>query len=93
MPDHLTGASVAHELLDCNGFAREYGVSDVASFDGRPSGPSCKMMGLFRWLLCFLGFHDFRVVEVTMGFGSSGTVEKVECRRCGLVTARVQRDS
>ncbi len=51
------------------------------------------MMGLFRWLLCFLGFHNFRVVEVTMGFGSSGTVEKVECRRCGCLTVRRQRDS
>ncbi len=51
------------------------------------------MIDLFRWLLCFLGFHDFRVVEVTMGFGSSGNVEKVECRRCGRLTARRQRDS
>ncbi len=30
--------------------------------------PSCKMMDLFRRLLCFLDFHDFRIVEVTMGF-------------------------
>jgi hypothetical protein len=51
------------------------------------------MMDPFRRLLCFLGFHDLRVVEVTMGFGSSGTVEKVECRRCGHRTARLQRDS
>ncbi len=51
------------------------------------------MMDLFRRLLCFLGFHDFRVVEVTMGFGPSGAVEKVEYRRCGHLTARHQRDS
>jgi hypothetical protein len=51
------------------------------------------MMDLFRRLLCFLGFHDFRVVEVTVGFGPSGAVEKVECRRCGHLTARRQRDS
>ena len=50
------------------------------------------MMDLFRQLICFLGFHDFRVVEVTMGFGASGTVEKVECRRCGRFTTRRQRE-
>ncbi len=50
-------------------------------------------MDVFRRLLCFLGFHDFRVVEVTMGFGFSAAVEKVECRRCGHLTARRQRVS
>ncbi|MFB3150895.1 MAG: hypothetical protein ACE10M_10065, partial [Alphaproteobacteria bacterium] len=65
----------------------------VASFDVRPSGLSCKLMNLFRWLICFLGFHDFRVVEVTMGFGASESVEKVECRRCGRLTVRLQRKS
>ncbi len=51
------------------------------------------MMKLFHRLLCFLGFHDFRVVEVIMGFGPSGAVEKVECRRCGRFIARRQRES
>lgn len=39
-------------------------------------------------LLCWLGVHDFRVVDVTFGFGASGNVERMECRRCGLVTTR-----
>ncbi len=56
-------------------------------------GASCEMIDLFSRLLCFLGFDAFRVVEVTMGFGSSGTVEKVECRRGGCLTVRRQRDS
>ena len=37
-------------------------------------------------LLCWLRVHDFRVVDVTFGFGAGGSVERVECRRCGLVT-------
>jgi len=45
-------------------------------------------MDFFRQLLCFLGIHDFRVVEATMSFGLSGAVEKVECRRCGYLTTR-----
>ena len=35
--------------------------------------------------LCWLGFHDYFVVEVTFGFGGAGNVEKIECRRCGDV--------
>ena len=33
--------------------------------------------------LCALGVHDLEVIEVQIGFGPSGTVEKVQCRRCG----------
>jgi len=43
-------------------------------------------------LLCFIGIHDFRVTDVTFGFGSGGSVEKVECRRCGAVTTRRAKD-
>jgi hypothetical protein len=49
------------------------------------------MMNIFPRLLCLLGFHDFRIVEAAMGFGPSGAVEKVECRRCGHFTTRRQR--
>jgi len=43
-------------------------------------------------LLCLIGLHDFRVTDVTFGFGSGGSVEKVECRRCGAVTTRSAKD-
>lgn len=39
-------------------------------------------------LLCMLGFHDFRVLEVRFGFGHGNRIEKVECRRCALVSTR-----
>ncbi len=44
-----------------------------------------------KWLgrlLCRLGLHDFRVIDVTFGFGPSAKVEQVECRRCGLIGRR-----
>jgi hypothetical protein len=50
-------------------------------------------MNIFRRLLCLLGFHDFQVIEVTLGFGPSGAVEKVECRHCRYFTTRLQRRS
>ena len=43
---------------------------------------------LIRRLLCLLGQHDFKVIDVVMGFGAGGSVEKVECQHCGLVVTR-----
>ncbi len=47
-----------------------------------------KLGGVVGRLLCWLGIHDFRVVDVTFGFGGGGSVERIECRRCGLVMTR-----
>jgi hypothetical protein len=47
------------------------------------------MHPLIARLLCLLGSHDYRIIEVTFGFGPSGKVEKVQCQRCGLVTTRL----
>lgn len=43
-------------------------------------------------LLCWLGVHDFRLVECTLGFGAGGRVETVECRRCGHTITRHGKD-
>lgn len=47
-----------------------------------------KLPSLLGRLLCWLGFHDFRVVDKIFGFGAGGGVEKVECRRCGVTITR-----
>ncbi len=52
------------------------------------SGNGAKLREFAGRLLCWRGIHDFRVVDVTFGFGEGGSVERVECRRCGLVTTR-----
>ncbi len=39
-------------------------------------------------LLCWLGIHNFRVIDRTFGFGAGGDIEKVECRRCGVILSR-----
>ena len=44
--------------------------------------------GFIGRLLCNLGFHDFAVVEVTLGFGAAGGVQKSECRRCGAIKSQ-----
>ena len=40
--------------------------------------------------LCWLGIHDFRVVSEKFGFGVGGSIETVECRRCGITVTRTR---
>lgn len=47
-----------------------------------------RLLSLLGRLLCWLGFHDYRVIDKTFGFGAGGGVEKVECRRCGVTITR-----
>jgi len=35
-------------------------------------------------LQCWLGLHDFRIIDKSFEFTSGCGIEKVECRRCGL---------
>ena len=66
-------------------------VSDDPEYQGKVFAmDTIKYEGKF-WLVP--EWTDLRSEGLTMGFGSSGTVEKVECRRCGLFTTRRQRDS
>lgn len=39
-------------------------------------------------LLCRIGSHDLRLIEVVGGFGVGGPVEKFKCARCGKVVTR-----
>ncbi len=39
-------------------------------------------------ILCFIGLHDFQIIDATFGFGAGGEVTRVQCRRCGYVTTR-----
>ncbi len=43
-------------------------------------------------LLCWLSFHDFRIIDRTLGFGAGGGVKKVVCQRCGVVVTRSVQD-
>jgi hypothetical protein len=47
-----------------------------------------KLPSLLGRFLCRLGFHDYRVLEIMFQFGSGGSIEKVECRRCGVTVTR-----
>ncbi len=46
------------------------------------------MPGWLGRMLCIIGIHDFRMVDVVMGFGPSGSIENWRCQRCGAKTTR-----
>ena len=48
------------------------------------------LLELLGRILCWLGFHDYRVVNVTYEFGADA-VEKDQCRRCGATRTRIVR--
>jgi len=40
------------------------------------------------YLLCLLRFHDFKVIDREFDFGSSSSIETVQCRRCEIIVRR-----
>jgi len=47
-----------------------------------------KLPLLLGRLLCRLSFHDYRVLEIMFQFSTGGSIEKVECQRCGATITR-----
>ena len=37
----------------------------------------------FNLLLCWLGIHRYKVIDVSFGFGAGGSVKTVQCKICG----------
>ena len=45
------------------------------------------MKKLIGKILCWFGFHDFRVIDVNYEFATKG-IEHDECKRCGVIRTR-----
>ena len=39
-------------------------------------------------LLCWLSIHRYKVIDVSFGFGASGSVKTVQCKICGIKKVR-----
>ena len=35
-------------------------------------------------LLCWLGIHRYKVIDVSFGFGPSGSIKTLQCKICGI---------
>ncbi len=60
----------------------------VAGEEYNLSPTTPKLPPLLVRLLCRLGYHDFRIISKTFGFGTEGGIETVECLRCGVTVTR-----
>ena len=44
----------------------------------------------FNKLLCWLGIHRYKIIDVSYRFGSGDSVEIIECRVCGIRKIRTK---
>jgi len=35
-------------------------------------------------ILCWLGIHRYNVINISFGFGPSGSIKTVQCKICGV---------
>ena len=35
-------------------------------------------------LLCWIGIHRYKIIDVSFGFGPGGSVKTVQCKICGI---------
>ena len=35
-------------------------------------------------LLCWLGVHRYKVIDISFGFAAGDTVKTIECKNCGI---------
>jgi hypothetical protein len=37
------------------------------------------------YLLCFLGLHRYKIINIDFSFGKAGNIMKVQCKICGYI--------
>ncbi len=78
-------SSFASPLCVASGTSRSSYAIIVEALEGHPRMSLDTKLGR---LLCWLGLHDFKPIDVTMSFGCGGSVETVKCQRCGYIKSR-----
>jgi len=46
----------------------------------------------FAYLVCWLGIHRYKIIDITFGFGKGGSTQKLECKICGVQKIRILKD-
>ena len=37
------------------------------------------------YMMCLLGFHKYKIINIDFSFGQSLKIIKVQCKNCGLI--------
>ena len=43
----------------------------------------------FAYLLCWLGIHRYKVIDITFGIGKAGSIQKLKCKICGIQKIKI----
>ncbi len=84
-PSHVLGLCGLYDGIGTGSYLNESKATDTCV---REACNMPKLRPLLGRLLCWFGFHDFRVINRAFEFGAGGGIEKVECRRCGATMTR-----
>jgi len=47
------------------------------------------LMFKFAYLVCWLGIHRYKVIDITFGFGKGGSIQKLKCKICGIKKIKI----
>ena len=47
------------------------------------------LMIKLSYLLCLLGIHRYKVIDITFGFGKGGSTQKIKCKICGIQKIKI----
>ena len=36
----------------------------------------------FAYLVCWLGIHRYKIIDITFGFGKGGSIQRLKCKIC-----------
>ena len=39
-------------------------------------------------LFCWLGIHQYKIIDITYGFGASDSIQTIECKICGITKVK-----
>ena len=47
------------------------------------------LMIKLNYLLCLLGIHRYKVIDITFGFGKGSAIQKIKCKICGIQKIKI----
>ena len=47
------------------------------------------LMFKFAYLVCWLGIHRYKIIDITFGFGKGGSIQKLKCKICGIQKIKI----
>ena len=43
----------------------------------------------FAYLVCWLGIHRYKIIDIAFGFGKGASIQKLKCKICGIQKIKI----